>query len=170
MEKTKICPICGATFIPDTPRRKYCSIACQKAGTATARAAWIQRAGHREKDRQRHREKRARARQARNEQTAKSAERRTLEAVERLKGAQAGFEERCTTGDPRALMIREKAAHGNVTRGYWELFATADIEEAETAGKTSRTTVNGFSVYADNFGADVAESIRETGHIIIRAQ
>lgn len=169
MINKRICPICGAAFEPDAPRQKYCSTACRKAGTAATRAAWINKAGHREKDRQRHREKRARARQARADQAAESRERRTLEGVERLKDMQAEFNARCAAGDPRALLLREKRASGNSSPKYWELFAAAEIADAEKAGKVSKTTVNGISVYNDNFGADVAESIQEYRHVIIKA-
>ena len=141
MINKRTCPICGAVFEPDAPRQKYCSTACRKAGTAATRAAWINKAGHREKDRQRHREKRARARQARADQAAES----------------------------RELLLREKRASGNSSPKYWGLFAAAEIADAEKAGKVSKTTVNGISVYADSFGADVAESIQEYRHVIIKA-
>ena len=64
-------------------------------------------------------------------------------------------------------MIREKAQNGNRSRRYWELFAECAIDEAEAIGRTSRTTVNGISVYEDDFAGLVMESIRERRQIII---
>ena len=63
----------------------------------------------------------------------------------------ADFERRCAEGDPHALMLREKGQNGTLSRRYWELFAECSIEEAEAIGRTSRTTVNGISVYDDDF-------------------
>ena len=117
----------------------------------------------------RHREKRAKAKQARADQAKENRERRALEAVERLKDIRTDFNARCEAGDPRALLLREKRASGNSSRKYWELFAAAEIADAEKAGKVSKTTVNGISVYNDNFGAEVMESIQELRHVIIKA-
>lgn len=169
MKSTRICPVCGAVFEPTAPRQKYCCTACRRAGTAVTRATWMNKSNHREKDRLRHRERRAEERQARTDQEAKARERRTNEAVERLKDIQTAFNERCEAGDSRALLLREKGASGNSSVRHWELFAAVELAEAERSGKISKTTVNGISVYSDNFGAEVMESIRERGHVIIRA-
>lgn len=168
MEKTKICPICGTEFALDAPRQKYCSISCSRAGAAAMRSKWIQRSGHREKDRLRHRERRAQARQERAKRSQESQERGRTRIASCIKQNHEDFIRRCEAGDLHALMLREKADGGNISKRYWELFAETELSSADSSGIISDTIVNGYSIYNDHFADDVVKSIREEGHIIIK--
>lgn len=166
MQMQKKCPICGCLFEPAAPRQKYCSEACRRAGARAVRARWVQKSGHREKDRLRHRQKRETERQVKDERTAEASARREEEIAVRLEHIRNEFEKRCSAGDIHALLIREKSVNGITGRKYWELFQSCVIEEAETSGIITETFVNGISVYSDLFAEDVVQSIRETGHIM----
>lgn len=166
MTTTRICPICGAEYVPNAPRQKYCSEACRRAGASAVRASWIRKSGHREKDKLRHRERREKERQAKNRLSAEFKARQEAETAFRLEQSRIDFDRRCSAGDIHALMIQSKTTGGNVSRRYWELFQMCRIEEIEASGIIEDTSVNGCSVYSDSFVDDVVQSIRETGHIV----
>ena len=166
MNIVKKCPICGAEFTTEAPRKKYCSTACRRAGERAVRAAWVQKSGHREKDRLRHRQKRETERQAKDERTAEASARREEEIAVRLEHIRNEFEKRCSAGDIHALLIREKSVNGITGRKYWELFRSCVIEEAEKTGVITETFVNGISVYSDLFADDVVQSIQDIGYIV----
>ena len=152
MKYKKKCPVCGRHFITNRELNLYCSPECQ----ADAR---------RKRDRDYKRVKRAAGAAARRQCQEESAQVRKERVDARRQIVRDDFSRRCAAGDVQALMIREKATNGNQSRRYWELFSRVSIEEAERSGKTSRTTVNGYSVYSDTFADDVMDSIREQGHI-----
>lgn len=154
MEYAKICPICGRAFITSTKRIIYCGKLC--AGDA-----------RRKRDRDAKKAKRAEASRIRNTHREEFARARTLEAEARADEVRKGFAKRISENDPAALMLREKAEHGNMTPSYWEYFAQSEIEQAEFSGTELRTIVNGISVYDDNFSEYVLNSIESTGHILI---
>ena len=110
---------------------------------------------------------RAKASGTRSQEREQFDKARRAEIDERDARIKADFERRCAEGDPHALMLREKGQHGTHSRRYWDLFAECAIDEAEAIGRTSRTTVNGISVYEDDFAGLVMESIRERRQIII---
>lgn len=166
MIKQKKCPICGCLFDPDASSQKYCSEACRRAGARAVRARWVQKSGHREKDRLRHRQKRETERQVKDERTAEASARREEEIAVRLEHIRNEFEKRCSAGDSHALLIREKSINGNTGRKYWELFQSCVIEEAEKTGVITETCVNGISVYSDLFADDVVQSIQDIGYIV----
>ena len=94
------------------------------------------------------------------------ADRKRAEQLEvRSRQVKEDFARRCEDGDLSALLIREKAAGGNSTLRYWELFAKAEIQDAEESGEVARTIVNGISVYEDDFAEHVVQSIERTGFI-----
>lgn len=168
MKKEKICPICGAEFVPKAPRQKYCSVSCSRAGAAAVRSKWIQRTGHREKDRLRHRERREQARQEQLKQSQEIQEQGRPRIASCIKQNHEDFIRKYEAGDLHALMLREKAAGGNTTKRYWELFAEAEMSTAESSGIITDTIVNGYSIYNDHFANDVVKSIQEGGHIMIK--
>ena len=152
MEYVKVCPVCGKTFKTGNELYTYCGPECR----VTAR---------RKREREYRRAERASARPETVSEAFVRA--RSEETERRAQKSREDFERRCKAGDPHALMIREKAQNGNRSRRYWELFAKCEIDEAEVIGRTSRTTVNGISVYEDDFAGLVMESIRERRQIII---
>ena len=157
MKFKKICPVCGRSFETNNELYQYCGPECRRS----ARRAW---------DRERKRKERESASIRRRVAREPFEQARRAEAEERSARSREDFERRCAEGDPHALLIREKGEHGTHSHRYWELFAECSIEEAETARKTSRTTVNGISVYEDDFAGLVMESIRERGQIIIESR
>lgn len=148
MEYNKICPICGKHFTANNDQYIYCGKDCK----VIAR-------------RKRDRDAKSRIRAAASAERAKKREEheqnRKKEAAERGLHSNADFERRIAEGDPRALMLREQAQHGNATKLYWQLFKQCTIAEAEAAGKASRTTVNGVSVYDDLFEDLVIKTIND---------
>ena len=154
MKYRKICPICGAHFETNNDQTIYCGHFC-KAEAKRAR------------DREYQRIKREQESESRRQYREEYERARLSELAEREKKLKADFERRCAEGDPHALMLREKGQNGTLSRRYWELFAECSIEEAEAAGETSRTTVNGVSVYDDDFAGRVLESIKDRGQIIM---
>ena len=162
------CPICGTVFAPDAPRQKYCSLSCRRAGAAAVRSKWIQKTGHREKDRLRHRERRERIKQDKIQQSQELKERERVRIASCLEKSREDFNRRCEDGDIHALMLREKASRGNTTKRYWELFAAVEMSNAETSENITDTTVNGYSIYSDHFADDVMKSIQQGGHIEIK--
>ena len=151
----KICPICGKHFTANNDQFVYCSKDCK----VVAR-------------RKRDRDAKSRIRAAESAERAKKRQEyeqeRKRESTERGLQARADFERRIAEKDPRALLLREKAEHGNVTKEYWRLFKQCCIEEAEAARKVSRTVINGISVYNDCFEDLVLESIKDGAAIITR--
>ena len=152
MKYKKKCPVCGRHFITNRELNLYCSPECQTAA-------------RRKRDRDYKRKKRAAGTAERRQDREERAQVRKEKVDARLRSVREDFARRCEAGDVRALLIREKATNGNKSCRYWELFARASIEEAERSGTTSRTTVNGYSVYSDTFADDVMDSIRKRGHI-----
>ena len=124
-------------------------------------------AARRKRDREYKRTKRAAGAAARRQDREESSQARKERVDARSRAARDDFDRRCAAGDVRALLIREKATGGNRSRRYWELFALVSIEEAEISGTTSRTMVNGHSVYDDTFPDDVMESMKERGQVYI---
>ena len=153
MKYKKICPICGAHFETNNDQTVYCGHSC-KAEAKRAR------------DREYQRNKRERASESRRQYREEYERARLSEIAERDRKSKEDFERRCAEGDVRALLIREKAQHGNSTRRYWELFAQCVIDDAERIGTVSRVVVNGHSVYEDDFADAVLESIKERGQIV----
>ena len=149
------CPICGKSFTAYRVLNRYCSEECRQNA-------------RREQDRNRKKELRAQRSEQRNAER-KEADRKRAEQIEaRNRQAKEDFENRCKEGDLSALLIREKAAGGNSTLRYWELFAKAEIQDAEDAGTVADILVNGVSVYEDGFAEKVMQSIKETGSIYTR--
>lgn len=147
-----ICPICGKSFIAHRILNRYCSEECR-------------RNARREQDRNRKKEIRMQRSEQRNAER-KEADRKRAEQIEaRSRQVKENFARRCEDGDLRALLLREKAAGGNSTLKYWELFAKAEIQDAEDSGEVARTIVNGISVYEDDFAEKVMQSIKRTGLI-----
>ena len=146
------CPIYGKSFTAYRVLNRYCSEECRQNA-------------RREQDRNRKKELRAQRSEQRNAER-KEADRKRAEQIEaRNRQAKEDFENRCKEGDLSALLIREKAAGGNCSLKYWELFAKAEIQAAEDSGEVSRTIINGISVYEDDFAEHVVQSIERTGFI-----
>ena len=154
MEYRKKCPVCGRYFTTNRVLNLYCSPDCQTAA-------------RRKRDRDYKRKKRAAGTAERRQDREERAQVRKERVDARLRSVRDDFARRCAAGDVRALLIREKATNGNQSCRYWELFALASIEAAEISGTTSRTMVNGHSVYDDTFPDDVMESIKEHGQIFV---
>ena len=152
MKYELICTVCGTHFTSGRWLSKYCSPECRKQGTREYMNRW--KAEHKENDR-------------RHKRAIVSAD-RNAEIEEHVRKVREDFEARCAAGDPRALLLRERAEHGNMSRRYWELFAAAVIKEAEESGRVSKLTVNGCSPYNDTFADDVLESVKAFGQFNIR--
>ena len=154
MKYTKICPICGSQFETNNDQTVYCSKECK-------------REAKRARDREYMRNKRGQASEARRQAREEFDRARLSEMEERSRKSKEDCERRCSEGDLRALLIREKMLHGNSTKRYWELFAQCELEWAEKAGTVSRMAVNGHSVYEDDFADAVLESIEEHRQIVM---
>ena len=146
------CPICGKSFTAYRVLNRYCSEECR-------------RNARREQDRNRKKEIRMQRSEQRNAERADADRKRAEQFEARRRQVKEDFERRYESGDPRALMIREKGTNGNSTLKYWELFAQAAIQDAEDAGTVSDILINGVSVYEDGFAEKVMQSIKETGII-----
>ena len=149
----KICVHCGKKFTSNRELTLYCSADCRKSARKIYQYEW-------------NKQKRAKTSQQRESRRSELSASRSAEIEERGRQSKEDFERRCAEGDVRALLIREKAQHGNSTRRYWELFAQCVIDDAERIGTVSRVVVNGISVYDDCFADAVLESIEERGNII----
>lgn len=146
------CPICGKSFTAHRVLNRYCSEECR----LNARRA---------QDRNRKKEIRMQRSEQRNAER-KEVDRKRAEQIEaRRRQVKEDFARRCESGNPRALMLREKGTNGNSTLKYWELYAQAAIQDAEDAGTVADILVNGVSVYEDGFAEKVMQSIKETGSI-----
>lgn len=167
MNIVKKCPICGAEFTTEAPRQKYCSTACRRAGERAVRAAWVQKSGHREKDREAHRVRREEQKRQRDELERSKDLQRQEESQRKAEEIRADFAARCAAGDISALQQRAKATGGNLSREYWEQYQAGILKEAE-AGYTGDTQVNGISVYSDTFADDVLQTIEERGYVMMR--
>ena len=147
-----ICPICGKSFVAHRVLNRYCSEECR----LNARRA---------QDRNRKKEVRIQRSEQRNAERADADRKRAEQFETRRRQVKEDFARRCEDGDLRALLLREKAAGGSSTLKYWELFAKAEIQDAEDSGEVSRTIINGISVYEDDFAKRVVQSIERTGFI-----
>lgn len=150
-----ICPICGKSFTAHRVLNRYCSEECR----LNARRA---------QDRNRKKEIRMQRSEQRNAERADADRKRAEQLEVRSRQVKEDFARRCEDGDLSALLIREKAAGGNSTLRYWELFAQSAIQNAEDAGTVSEILVNGVSVYEDGFAEKVVQSIKESGCIYTR--
>lgn len=164
MNIVKKCPICGAEFTTEAPRKKYCSTACRRAGEKAVRAAWVQKSGHREKDREAHRVRRVEQKRQRDELERSKDLQRQEESQRKAEEIRADFAARCAAGDIHALMTKAKLEGGNVTAEYWSLFREYQLDI------NGETFVNGISVYSDSFADDVVQSIQDTGYIFMETK
>lgn len=154
MEYTRICPICGRSFVTHHVQIMYCGEECR----VTAR---------RKKDREAKAKTRAKLSEDRKRKQEQFEQSRMEDMKDRAQRSRDAFEARCASGDPRALIIRAKAHGGTLSETYWHYFALIEIADAERDGKTARTFVNGISVYEDDFASKVIEDIKLRGHIYI---
>lgn len=164
---TRTCPVCGRAFTAKY-NQKYCSDRCRVIGKRQVRAAWKDRTGYRERDRER-------ARRVRAELAAEEQERRAIEEA-RLKAEwdrkhkettaarRADLERKAASGDPmsRMLLIINK-----YDPEYWNAFRDLELKTAYEADKPSTAEVNGLSVYSDNFGDEVVKTIINRNTIYI---
>ena len=164
-----ICSICGTEFESKHWAERYCSDQCRKIAAKTSRAKWISKSGYREKDAARKRKARAEKRAASdimkqiraesNAQQAEQAEAERLEAIQL----------RASEGDPLAIMALRRREGGHLfSLDYWNAFARYETQQAERMGKTSKCTVNGYSVYDDLFAENVIDSLSRQEQIYIR--
>lgn len=149
------CPICGKSFTAHRILNRYCSEECRQ----NARRA---------QDRNRKKEIRTQRSEQRNAERADADRKRAEQLEVRSRQVKEDFVRRCEDGDLSALLIREKAAGGNSTLRYWELFAQSAIQDAEDAGTVADILVNGVSVYEDGFAEKVMQSIKESGCVYTR--
>ena len=160
----KKCLVCGKEFTPSKPNAKWCSAACRKVGQRQTRKVWEHRTGYSEKKKLEARERRAMAAAVRLEKETEARE--VVEERFRIHAEQMRekLERKAAAGDPASVMMIEK--ENGYTSEYWKAYQKREIEFSELSGRTSTRTVNGISVYEDDFPDRVLESIKETGHII----
>ena len=162
----KICPICGQEFTAKNNNIRYCSDSCAAEGARLARKAWEQRTGYKEAQRERMRAYRAGQSVEKAAQRAAEERRQRKERAKRLKQLAAERQQdlhaQAAAGDPHARMMLSNRLQAE----YWQAFKDYELQLAEAAGEPSRRTVNGISIYTDQFETEVIRSIKERNIII----
>lgn len=162
----KICPICGQEFTAKNNNIRYCSSKCAAEGARLARKAWERRTGYKEAQRERMRAYRAGQSIEKAAQKAAEERRQRKERAKRLKQLaaerQQRLQERAAAGEPHARMMLSN----RLQTEYWQAFKDYELQLAEAAGEPSRRTVNGISIYTDQFETEVIRSIKERNIII----
>lgn len=162
----KICPICGQEFTAKNNNIRYCSDSCAAEGARLARKAWEQRTGYKEAQRERMRAYRAGQSVEKAAQRAAEERRQRKERAEKLKRLAAERQQdlhaQAAAGDPHARMMLSNRLQAE----YWQAFKDYELQLAEAAGEPSRRTVNGISIYTDQFETEVIRSIKERNIII----
>ena len=76
---------------------------------------------------------------------------------------------RASDGDPLAIMALKRREGGHLfSLDYWNAFARYEMQQAKRMGKTSKCTVNGYSVYDELFAESVIDSLSRQEQIYIR--
>ena len=123
MPKEKTCPVCGEIFISAGRNQKYCSEECRAKNAPNVYAAWAERTGYREKQRDKMRERRAKdvtilSAEREKQQTERAAE--VNARIEQAKAdSRADLERRAASGDLFAQMQFALINHDGAL--YWEL-------------------------------------------------
>ena len=171
-KQQKICPVCGILFRPKSPRDKYCSDKCRKAGQKALRKAWEKKTGYLEKQRQRmaaYRETTGLQKRKEQEKAAQEAARiRNAEDLQREKKLHSAQVRAAKHGDTSASLALAAEAGRNCSLEYWDAWQEYELQWCAAAHKISLAEVNSISVHDPDFSFKVILSIEELNSITVK--
>lgn len=159
----KICVICGNRFVAGSQNSKYCCSECRAEGAKLTRRAWEDKTGYKEKQKLLMREKRGKQRKEDIEQKQKEKEERKRLNTERNNNRAKQIKMDAAAGDPIARMLMVD----KYSKDYWIAFQDYELQMEKEYKRKSSKTVNGISIYDDDFADNVILSIRNIGKIVI---
>ena len=171
----KKCAVCGAEFETGKGNTKYCSDACRTAAAKEKRAEWEKKTDYRTK--QRRAMELYRAKITEEEDRARRKKERDKRAAQKRKqtkeinARRTAREDAAARGDYLAQMEIAREKYGNTNNfDYWRAFKLYEISFAASWGRESKRTVNGVSVYEEDFEARVMEELTRTGRIVSKLE
>ena len=170
-ERRITCPICGKEFVPKAANAKYCCIDCKVKGQRQRRKEWEKESGYLDKQRQKMRDYRDKIAAEERAAAAAAEERAAInkkrQETRRRNDRLATLLQAAEMGNHNARKALAIIESGNTSPEYWEAYKDAYLQWVEEHGTPGALTVNGISVYSQNFGLSVSISIEELGIVEI---